>query len=100
MFFRTKLSTMAALAALGVAAANAQDRRDAPGMIVQAAQAEVQGGEIVETYLDTEITTSDVYRVLMRAPDMDRRLTIRGDGVVLKNERMYEPISYVRRESR
>ena len=90
---KSRLRAMMAVAALGAGTVLAQSRNEAPPIIIQAANAEVREGEIVEIYLDSEITTSDVYRVLMRAPDVDRRLTIREDGVVLKNERVYEPVA-------
>jgi hypothetical protein len=63
---------------------------------VDAAKNEVKNGKIVEIYLDNEISTAEVYRVIMDTPDLNRRLTIRSDGVVLHNERLYEPISYYR----
>jgi hypothetical protein len=86
-----------ATAALGAGAAFAQTRpQEAPSIIVDAAKNEVKNGKIVEIYLDNEISTAEVYRVIMDTPDLNRRLTIRSDGVVLHNERLYEPISYYR----
>ena len=62
-----------------------------PSIIVAAANNEVRDGRIVAVYLDREITTSQVYRVIMDASEWDRRLTIRSDGVVLIKQRLYEP---------
>lgn len=89
--------TVASVAAQSVAFAQSRqdvplNPRETPQQIVQAAREEVADGQIVAIYRDTEITTADVYRVLMRAPNLDRRLTIRSDGVVLHNERLYEPV--------
>ena len=95
---KTKLRILMTCASLAVPTALAQSReevlgpREAPRNIVEAARDEMENGKIVEIYRDTEITTAEIYRVLVRAPDMDRRLTIRGDGVVLHNERLYEPV--------
>lgn len=69
---------------------HAPESREVPSYILELAQNEVRDGRVVSAYLDTEITSSPVYRVVMDASDWDRRLTIRGDGVVLHNKRMYE----------
>lgn len=86
------IRSLLASAALSAGVAMVQAQIDAPANIVDAAKNEVKDGKIVRAYLDEEITTSDVYRVFMTTPGMDRRLTIRSDGVVLHNERLYEPI--------
>ena len=86
------IRTLLASAAISAGAVTVQAQTGAPAIIVDAAKNEVKDGKIVRIYLDQEITTSDVYRVLMTTPGMDRRVTIRSDGVVLHNERLYEPI--------
>lgn len=63
-------------------------QQNAPRIVVDAAMNEQRDGTIEQVYLDKDITTSEIYRVIMRTPDGERRLTIRGDGVVLNDERM------------
>src|SRR5262245_45597473 len=83
-------ATILALALSGTAAAGEQA---VPQHIVAAAQKEVRNGKIVSIYLDRDITTAQVYRVIMDVSDWNRRLTIRGDGVVLNKQRLYGPTS-------
>ena len=76
-------------AALCTGSAFAQPpRQNAPRVVVDAALNEQRDGTIEQIYLDKEITTSEIYRVIMKTPDGERRLTIRGDGVVLNDEKM------------
>lgn len=96
------LRASAFAAALGAMSASASAGEQAvPQHIVAAARNEVRDGKIVSIYLDRDITTAQVYRVVMDTSDWNRRLTIRGDGVVLNKQRVYapraSPMRYARR---
>lgn len=94
--FLLNLSMPWFFAAMTLSGASANPAPEIPGVpsyIVEAAKDEVRDGTIVAVYLDPEITTSQVYRVIMESPEWDRRLTIRNDGVVLIKQRLYEPIA-------
>ena len=89
--FRLNLWMRAAIAgaALWTGSALAQpQQQNAPRIVIDAALNEQKDGTIEQVYLDKEITTSEVYRVIMKTPDGERRLTIRSDGVVLNDEKM------------
>jgi hypothetical protein len=89
--FRLNAWTRAAIAGAALCAGTAfaqSQPQTVPQIVVDAALNEQKGGTIVEIYLDKEITTAEIYRVIMKTPDCNRRLTIRGDGVVLNDEKM------------
>ena len=89
--FRLNGWMRAAIAGAALCAGSAlagPQQQDVPKIVIAAAMDEQQNGKIVEAYLDKDITTSELYRVVMKTPDGNRFLTIRGDGVVLNDEKM------------